>query len=132
MAPASGETVWFVSNGISKPFFAALLAAFARQVGAGRDRVIVLQLDNAGWHTPANLPVPDGIRLVFQPPYTPELQPAEHLWPLLDEPIVNRHIADLDDLEAIVAERCCTLVDHRTTIRSSTNFNWWPKPTNPT
>jgi hypothetical protein len=42
VAPASGETVWFLSNGIDKPFFAKLLEAFARATGAGRDRIIVL------------------------------------------------------------------------------------------
>ena len=52
VAPASGETVWFLSNGIDKPFFAKLLEAFARATGAGRDRIIVLQLDNAGWRGP--------------------------------------------------------------------------------
>jgi hypothetical protein len=80
VAPASGETVWYLSNGIDKPFFAKLLAAFARQTRAGRDRIIVLQLDNAGWHGPENLPVPDCIKLVYQPPRSPELQPAERLW----------------------------------------------------
>src|SRR5271154_3562557 len=33
-----------------------------------------------------NLAVPDGIRLVFQPAHSPELQPAEHLWRFVDEP----------------------------------------------
>ena len=31
--PISGETAWYVSNGISKPFFAALLALVAREAG---------------------------------------------------------------------------------------------------
>ena len=106
VAPTSGETVWFLSNGIDKPFFAKLLEAFARDTGAGRDRIIVLQLDNAGWHTPENLPVPDGIRLVYQPAYSPELQPAEHLWPLVDEPLANNHFDTIDDLDAVVALRC--------------------------
>src|SRR4051812_25112143 len=35
--PISGETFWYISNGVSKPFFAALLALFAREAGAGRD-----------------------------------------------------------------------------------------------
>ncbi|WP_236823756.1 IS630 family transposase [Blastochloris viridis] len=131
VAPVSGEVVWFLSNGLSKPFFAALLQAFARDVGAGRNRIIVLQIDNAGWHTPENLPVPDGVRLVYQPPYTPELQPAEHLWQLVDESIVNRHIASLKDLEAIIAARCCALADDPATIASTTNFNWWPSPASP-
>jgi hypothetical protein len=91
VAPTSGETVWYLSNGIDKPFFAKLLAAFARQTGAGRDRIIVLQLDNAGWHGPENLPVPDGIKLVYQPPRSPELQPAERLWPLVDQQAFCNH-----------------------------------------
>src|SRR4051794_41749139 len=41
---------------------------------------VELELDNAGRHTEPNLVVPDGIRLVYLPPYSPELQPAEHLW----------------------------------------------------
>src|SRR5215213_9190646 len=77
--PTSGEAVWYLSAGLSKPFFAELLVAFARETGAGRERHIVLVLDNAGWHGPGGLAVPDGISLVFLPPYTPELQPAEHL-----------------------------------------------------
>ena len=132
VAPASGETVWYLSNGIDKPFFAKLLAAFARQTGAGRDRIIVLQLDNAGWHGPENLPVPDGIRLVYQPPRSPELQPAERLWPLVDEPLVNKHFATIDDLDAAVAERCCFLLNAQAVIKSHTNFHWWPKTRNPT
>src|SRR3954465_3407562 len=96
--PTTGETFWSVSNGVSKPFFAALLALFAREAGAGRDRILVLELDNAGWHTAPNLAVPDGIRPVYLPPYSPELQPAEHLWPVLDEPLANRHFATLADL----------------------------------
>src|SRR3954470_20402559 len=44
--PISGEVFWYVSNGVSKPFFAGLLALFARQAGAGRDRIIVLGLDS--------------------------------------------------------------------------------------
>lgn len=39
-------------------------------------------------------------------PYTPELQPAEHFGPLVDEPVVNRHFDTLDQLEAILAEPC--------------------------
>jgi transposase len=94
VAPASGETVWYLSNGINKPFFAELLSAFARETGAGRERIIILALDNAGWHGPQNLPVPEGVRWVYQPAYSPELQPAEHLWPLVDEPLVNRYFGD--------------------------------------
>jgi transposase len=127
--PTSGETFWYVSNGVSKPFFAALLALFAREAGAGRERIIVLGLDNAGWHTAPNLAVPEGIRLVYLPGYSPELQPAEHLWPVLDEPLANRYFATLADLERAVADRCRGL--NRNQLSLGTNFHWWPKPAKP-
>ncbi|MDQ3989405.1 MAG: IS630 family transposase [Actinomycetota bacterium] len=127
--PTSGEAVWYLCSGLSKPFFEALLAGFARKTGAGRERHIVLVLDNAGWHGPGGLAVPEGISLVFLPPYSPELQPAEHLWPLVDEPVVNRHFATLADLEAVIAERCRRL--DADTIKPHTDFHWWPKPIRP-
>src|SRR3954470_22049731 len=127
--PISGEVFWYVSNGVSKPFFAALLALFAREAGAGRERILVLGLDNAGWHTAPNLVVPDGIRLVYLPRYSPELQPAEHLWPVLDEPLANQYFETLADLERAVADRCRVLDGDQLSL--GTNFHWWPKPTKP-
>jgi transposase len=83
-----------------------------------------------GWHGPANLDVPEGVRLVFLPPYTPELQPAETLWELVDEPIVNKYILDLETLDAIISRRCVSLAEDRPTLKSRTGFTWWPKIAN--
>ena len=49
-SPRSGETFWYLSNGVSKPFYEALLALFAREAGAGDERFIILVIDGAGWH----------------------------------------------------------------------------------
>jgi transposase len=127
--PTSGRAIWYLSSGLSKPVFAELLAAFARQTGAGRRRSIVLVLDNAGWHGPVGLAVPDGISPVVLPPYSPELQPAERLWPLVDEPIVNRHLATLAELNATIAERCRRL--GAAVIKPHIDFHCWPRPTKP-
>ena len=105
-----------------------MLAAFARETGAGRDRIILLVLDGAGWHTEPGLAVPGGIRLVHLPPYTPELQPAEHLWPLCRRALVNRHFDTLDPLDAVLAERCRFLGIRPGPRRPLTNFHWWPTP----
>jgi transposase len=127
--PTSGEAVWYLATGLSKPFFEALPASFARKVRAGREPHIALVLDNAGWHGPEGLAVPEGISLVFLPPYSPEPQPAEHLWPLVDEPAANRHFATLADPEAVVAERCRRL--DAETIKPHTDFHWRPRPIRP-
>ena len=36
--------------------------------------------DGAAWHKAKALFVPDNIRLVFIPPYTPEMNPIEQIW----------------------------------------------------
>lgn len=130
VSPATGECFWYVANGVSKAFFAELLRTFAEEAGAGKDRIIVLVLDNAGWHTEAGLDVPDGIRLVHLPPYTPEVQPAERLWTLVDQPIVNKHVADIDALDTIISARCDALADNRKAIKGQTGFHWWPNIAN--
>jgi hypothetical protein len=84
-------------------------------------------LDNAGWHSAAGLKIPDGIRLVHLP-----LQPAETLWALVDEPIVNKHIATIADLEQKIANQCIALADQPKQIQPRINFHWWPKPISPT
>lgn len=126
--PTSGESVWYLSNGIDKPFFEQMLANFARTVGAGAARIVVLVLDGAGWHTKPGLAVPDGLRLVYLPPYSPELQPAEHLWSLVDEPIVNRYFKTIEDLDAVLDRRCRILSHDPQLIAAHTHFHWWPKP----
>lgn len=64
---------------------------------------------------------------MFLPPYSPELQPAERLWPLVDEAVVNRHSATLDALDTVVALRCRRL--DADTSKPHTDFHWWPRPT---
>src|SRR3954466_14769645 len=124
--PTSGEVFWYLANGVSKPFFEAL---FAREAGAGRDRIIVLVLDNAGRHTEPGLAVPEGVRLVHLPPYSPELQPAECLWPWPGEPLANKHFRTIQDLDRAVAERCVTLDAAPDLYKGRVDFHWWPKPT---
>jgi transposase len=47
---------------------------------------------------------------IFLPPYSPELQPAERLWPLTKEPIANRSFESLDEPEVVLFERCRRLL----------------------
>ena len=130
-SPATGETFWYLSNGVSKEFFEALLETFAREAEAGLSRIILPVRDNAGWHGPANLKIPDGIRLVYLPPYSPGLQPAETLWALVDAPIVNNHVATIAELDATIAQRCVALAEQPEQIQSRTGFHWWPKRIDP-
>jgi transposase len=87
----------------------------------------VLVLDRAGWHSAQRLRVPDHVHLLFLPPYSPELRPAEHLWPLTNSALVNRHFVSIEELEDAQAARCVVLQGQRELVRSTTCFGWWPQ-----
>lgn len=93
---------------------------FARALGAGPEKQVLVVLDQAGWHISEQLVIPEGLHLVFLPPYSPELQPAEHLWELSDEAIANRHFQDLAELIDVQAERCRKLQELPELIRNRT------------
>jgi hypothetical protein len=63
---------------------------------------------------------------VFQPAHSPELQPAEHLWAFVNEPLANRCFATIESLDQAVADRCIALTQQQDIIRDSTLFHWWP------
>jgi transposase len=71
--------------------------------------------------------VPPGLHLVPLPPYSPELQPAERLWPLTNEPLANRSSATLAELDAVLGDRCAALAVQPATVRAYTLFHWWPR-----
>jgi hypothetical protein len=50
---------------------------------------------------------------VFQPAHSPELQPAEHLWAFVDEPLVNRYFQTIEHLDQAVAQRCVALTQQQ-------------------
>lgn len=69
------------------------------------DYFIVMQVDRAGWHQAKDLVVPENIRLIAQPAYSPELHPVEHVWEeLREKQLANLALPALDD----VVERVCT------------------------
>ena len=125
--PASGRTVWHLATSVSTELFSVELYAFAREVGAGPTKQIVLVLDGAGWHDSPKVRVPEHVHLLFLPPHSPELHPAEHLWPLTNTVLVNRHFASIEELEDAQAERCVALQARPDLIRSTTRFSWWPR-----
>ncbi|HEV2458837.1 MAG TPA: IS630 family transposase, partial [Ktedonobacterales bacterium] len=124
---ASARTVLHLASAVNIPLFAAELQAFARAVGAGPQQQMVLVLDRASRHTSTQLRVPDHPHLLFLPAYSPELNPAEQLWPLTNTALANQHFKTLDDLEEAQAARCVALPARPDRIRSTTCFHWWPR-----
>ena len=98
-----------------------LLQASAQQ---GREGGVML-LDGAGWHRAHALRVPDNLRLIALAPYSPELNPVEHVWDWLGENAIGNQIfADLDAVEDCLADGLKRLGSQPETLRSLTLFDW--------
>jgi len=124
--PATGATYWLVLPMVSTEAMSLALAEFARDVGAGADKQVVLVVDGAGWHRSSELLVPLGVEVVFLPASTPELQPAERLWPMVREAVANRSFESLDELQERLVERCLQLAEQSEAVQAATNYHWLP------
>jgi hypothetical protein len=105
-------------------WMAAALAEFARWADPEGRKLLVVLVDNAGWHIAKRLEVPANVVLHRLPPRTPELQPVEPRWPLLREAVANQGFEDLAALEEPLAERCRWLMDHPEVVGGAVGFHW--------
>jgi transposase len=126
--PASGSLLPYILPLVNRDAFRISLELFAIDADAGPHRQIVLVVDGAGWHHAAEAAgeIPEHVHLVYLPPYSPELQPCERVWPLANEAIANRSFDDIDHLDSTLAARCRQLMDDPDTIRGVCRFHWWP------
>ena len=123
--PASDETYWWIVPKVNGYVFEQMLIDFATHFGLGEKKRVILVVDRAAFHTTSKVEVPEGIHLLFLPPKSPELQPAERLWPATNEAIANESFANLDELEDRMVQRCQVLMKRQEFVRGLTGFYWW-------
>ena len=90
-----------------------------------RDEFILMVLDGAGWHISKDVRPPSNMRLVFLPPYSPQLNPAEHVWDEIKEKwFANKVFQSLDAVESLLADALCTLEYDRERVHGMAGFDW--------
>lgn len=91
-----------------------------------RGRNITMIMDGAGWHKDKSylLKGTKRIKIILQPPYSPELNPVEKLWQYIkDYTIKNKVYDDIEDLK----DRVCEFINTNLTqkiIKSTCNVNY--------
>ena len=89
-----------------------------------QDRIIMV-LDRAGWHRGKDLTLPPNLRLLMLPPYSPELNPVEHLWDEIREKFFNNKV--FNSLDALEDHLCAALnrIEHTPQkVRSIVAWSW--------
>ena len=93
--------------------------------GRHSDEKIAMVVDGAGWHKSKSLKVPENMRLIHLPPYSPELNPVEHIWDELREKgFHNRVFSSLEALEGHLLDELRKLEDNPNITKSIVAWPW--------
>src|SRR4051795_9322654 len=72
--PASGRNLELLLPAANTDWMALALGEFARWADPADETLLVVLVDNAGWHIARRLEVPPNVVLHRLPPYTPQLK----------------------------------------------------------
>lgn len=106
----AGEAFCLLFDGVSQEQG----AVFAQQLAASdRASTHILIQDRAGFHLrDGDARLPANVRVLLLPPYSPELNPVEHIGDLLKDATANRAFRDLAQQEAAIVKELTGLWDH--------------------
>jgi transposase len=115
--PKTGDSFFYEFSHLDHICFEQFLKLVSQQFP---DSLNIVQLDNSGAHTAGGITIPDNILLVFQPPYSPELNPIERLWQYLKDDLAWMCYETLEDLRLDVRDLLSQLCPQ--TISSLTQY----------
>ena len=122
VSPHDGVTDSLVLPWVSAQTMSMFLAEIAERHA---DEFVVMVMDQAGWHIADELAVPRNMRIVFLPPYSPELNPVEHIWEALREDcFANNVFANLDAVENILTGGLRAIEASPSRTQAQTGFQW--------
>ena len=120
--PQDGASTHFILPAMD----GACMTFFLRHVRESfPDDFILMVYDGAPGHSPGVLHVPDHMMLVTLPPYSPELNPSEHIWDDMREKFFGNTV--FNSMNAVRDQLCIAMnhyAGHPETVRSITAFPW--------
>lgn len=84
----------------------------------------VVILDNGRFHKGKTLIIPENIALVFLPPYSPELNPAELVWLNMKRKTTNKIYKSMDELKTKINEIVLELIT-KDFVKNLCSFNYF-------
>ena len=72
----------------------------------------IIVLDNGAFHKAKTLIIPYNIGLIFLPPYSPELNPAEKIWAILKRKFTNKLCKSLEEVSLFITESTMQLTEN--------------------
>lgn len=122
VSPLEGELDWCLCREMNTIRMSEFLAQVSQ---AHPTEFIVMVVDGASSHKAKDLAVPENIRLLPLPPYSPELNPQEHVWDeVREKEFPNRVFSSLDAVTRQLEQGLPRLAGDPERLRSLTAWPW--------
>lgn len=95
-SPINGDSFVYEIEGTTSEIFFKYLNEFSKYKP---QEYKIIVIDNAGFHSMKNYELPENIKLIRIPPYTPELNPSEKIWAYIKQFYKNKVFKDLQTLK---------------------------------
>lgn len=95
-SPINGDAFIYEIAGVSSNIFFNYLEEFSKY--KPREMKIVI-IDNAGFHSLKDYTIPENIKLIRIPPYSPELNPSEKIWAFIKQRFKNKVYQSIEELK---------------------------------
>lgn len=95
-SPINGDSFVYEIEGTTSEIFYKYLLEFSKY--KPRELKIII-IDNAGFHSLKQYEIPDNIKLIRIPPYTPELNPSEKIWHYIKQYYKNKIFENLSNVK---------------------------------
>ena len=122
VSPREGDFDWKICPQMNTERMGEFLAQVARRYPGD---FIIMIVDGASSHRAKDLVVPENIRLLPLPPYSPELNPQEHLWDeIREKEFPNRVFNSMDAVKKQLRSGLIRLAKDCQRVRSITGWPW--------
>lgn len=96
-SPINGDSFVYEIEGTTSEIFYTYLLEFSKYKPKELKLIVI---DNAGFHSLKQFDIPDNIKLIRIPPYTPELNPSEKIWHYIKQYYKNQVFGNLDNVKS--------------------------------
>lgn len=95
-SPIDGESFIYEIEGTTSEIFFKYIQSLSEH-RPNEFKIVII--DNAGFHSLKSFEIPENIKLIRIPPYSPELNPSEKMWAFVKQHYKNRAFEDIQGVK---------------------------------
>ena len=95
-SPINGDSFVYEIEGTTSEMFYSYISEFSKYKP---EELKIIVIDNAGFHSLSKYKIPDNIKFIRIPPYSPELNPSEKIWAYIKQFYKNKVFGNINNVK---------------------------------